>query len=208
MIKLLIADDHKVLLDGFISIFEKETDLEVVATASNGIEVLSFLSTIKVGICLLDINMPELNGVQACKKIMKKYPAIKVIALSMYKQASFIKRMKQNGAKGYLLKDDTADELIEAIRTVDQGGEYYSKQLTQILMNNIFEKDDFNQDSITKREKEVLVLMCEGLTNRDISEKLFLSEHTIISHRKNLLIKLKAKNSVEMVKIALEKGLI
>ncbi len=208
MIKLLIADDHKVLLDGFISIFEKEPDLDVVATAGNGIEVLSLLSTTEVEICLLDINMPELNGVQACKKIMKKYPHMKVIALSMYKQASFIKRMKQNGAKGYLLKDDTADELIEAIRTVHQGGEYYSKQLTQILMNNIFEIDEFNQDSITKREKEVLVLMCEGFTNREISEKLFLSEHTVISHRKNLLIKLKARNSVEMVKIALEKGLI
>lgn len=208
MIKLLIADDHKVLLDGFISIFEKEPDVDVVATASNGNEALSLLATTEVDICLLDINMPELNGVQACKKIMKAYPAMKVIALSMYKQASFIKRMKQNGAKGYLLKDDTADELIEAIHTVDKGGEYYSKQLTQILMNNIFAKEEYNQDTITKREKEVLMLMCEGLTNRAISEKLFLSEHTIISHRKNLLIKLKAKNSVEMVKIALEKGLI
>jgi DNA-binding NarL/FixJ family response regulator len=197
-----------VLLDGFISIFEKEPDVDVVATASNGNEALSLLATTEVDICLLDINMPELNGVQACKKIMKAYPAMKVIALSMYKQASFIKRMKQNGAKGYLLKDDTADELIEAIHTVDKGGEYYSKQLTQILMNNIFAKEEYNQDTITKREKEVLMLMCEGLTNRAISEKLFLSEHTIISHRKNLLIKLKAKNSVEMVKIALEKGLI
>jgi len=208
MIKILIADDHKVLLDGFLSIFEKEKDISVVATATNGKEVLELLKVTDVDICLLDINMPEYNGVQTCKKIMKLYPGQKVVALSMYKQSSFIKRMKQNGAKGYMLKDDSADELIEAIHTVNSGDEYYSKQLKEILLNNIFESKSFNQDKITKREQEVLDLIAEGFTNPEIAKKLFLSEHTIISHRKNLISKLQAKNSVELVKIALEKGFI
>jgi len=208
MINLLIADDHKVLLDGFLSIFEKEKDMNVVATATNGKEVLELLKTNVVDICLLDINMPEYNGVQTCKKIMKLYPHQKVVALSMYRQSSFIKRMKQSGAKGYMLKDDSADELIDAIRRVDNGEEYYSKQLKEILLNNIFEAKSSNQDKITKREQEVLNLLSEGFTNSEIAKKLFLSEHTIISHRKNLLSKLQAKNSVELVKIALEKGFI
>jgi len=207
VINLLIADDHKVLLDGFISIFEKENDIDVVATAANGLEVLDHLSKKEIDICLLDINMPELNGVETCKKITKRYPDIKVVALSMYKQSSFIKRMKQNGAKGYLLKDDNAEELLDAIRQVNDGKEYYSKQLVDILVNNVLDKN-YNQDSVTKREKEVLELIAEGYTNLEISKRLFLSEHTIISHRKNLISKLNAKNSAELVKLSIEKGFI
>ncbi len=208
MIKLLIADDHKVLLDGFLSIFEKETDIQVVATAENGVKVLELLKVNEVDICLLDINMPELNGVQTCKKIMKEYPAQKVVALSMYKQSSFVKRMKQNGAKGYLLKDDSAEEMLKAIRVVHEGGEYYSKQLTDLLLSSILDGKSIMQAKITSRELEVLNLLAEGFTNQEISKKLFLSEHTIISHRKNLISKLQAKNSAELVKIAMEKGLI
>lgn len=208
MIKLLIADDHKVLLDGFLSIFEKETDIQVVATAENGLKVLELLKVNEVDICLLDINMPELNGVQTCRKIMKEYPSQKVVALSMYKQSSFVKRMKQNGAKGYLLKDDSAEEMLKAIRVVHEGGEYYSKQLTDLLLSSILDGKSIMQAKITSRELEVLNLLAEGFTNQEISKKLFLSEHTIISHRKNLISKLQAKNSAELVKIAMEKGLI
>lgn len=208
MIKILIADDHTVLMDGFISIFENVDNFDVVATVNNGLEVLKVLAEKEVDIILLDINMPVLNGVETCKKITKEYPSVKVIALSMYRQASFIKRMRQNGAKGYVLKDDTAEVIKEAILEVYKGGEYYSEQLKSIVMNNVFQKQHDDVSMITKREKEVLELIAQGLTNKVISEKLFLSDHTVVSHRKNLISKFNAKNTAELVKITMEKGLI
>lgn len=208
MINILIADDHKVLMDGFVSIFKNVEDFHVVASVSNGQEVLDNLAQSEVDVVLLDINMPVLNGVETCKKISKNYPEVKVVALSMYKEASFVKRMKQNGAKGYLLKDDSADIIIEAIHTVSKGKEYYSDQLKDILFNQVFQEKSFNTGAVTKREKEVLELIAEGMTNKEIGEKLFVSNHTIISHRKNLIEKFSAKNTAELIKLAIEKGVI
>lgn len=208
MIKILIADDHTVLMDGFISIFENVNNFEVIDTVNNGEEVLKVLAEKEVDIILLDINMPVLNGVETCKKITKEYPTVKVIALSMYRQASFIKRMRQNGAKGYVLKDDTSEVIKEAILEVYNGGEYYSEQLKNIVMNNVFQEKRDDVSMVTKREKEVLELIAQGLTNKAISEKLFLSDHTVVSHRKNLISKFNAKNTAELVKITMEKGLI
>lgn len=208
MIKLLIADDHKVLLDGFLSIFEKVENIQVMGTANNGQQVLDFLKDQEVDIVLMDINMPVLNGVETCKKITKKFAAVKVIALSMYRQVSYIKRMKQNGAQGYLLKDDSSDTMIEAIQKVHEGEEYYSSQLKDILLNSVFQEKASKSTNVTKREKEVLEHIAKGLTNAEIGSKLFLSEHTIISHRKNLLSKFNAKNTADLVRIAMEKGII
>ncbi len=208
MIKILIADDHKVLVDGFVALFEKVDDFQVIGTVNNGKEVLNTLSTSEVDIVLMDINMPVLNGVETCKRISKKYPNIKVIALSMYREASFVKRMKQNGAKGYILKDDSADTIIEAIHEIYKGKEYYSDQLKNILYNQVFTKRSTNTTAVTKREKEVLALIAEGMTNKEIGKKLFVSDHTIISHRKNLIEKFDAKNTAELVKLAIEKGII
>lgn len=208
MINILIADDHTVLMDGFISIFKNVDNFHVVASVNNGAKVLEVLAEKEVDIVLLDINMPVLNGVETCKKISKEYPEVKVIALSMYRQASFIKRMRQNGAKGYVLKDDTAEIITEAIQKVYQGREYYSEQLKNIVMNNVFQKEQSNVSMVTKREKEVLELIAQGLTNKGISEKLFLSDHTVVSHRKNLISKFNAKNTAELVRITMEKGII
>lgn len=210
MINILIADDHTVLMDGFISIFKSVKDFNVVASAKNGQEVLDILeqSDEEINIALLDINMPLLNGVETCKQINKRYPTVKVIALSMYKQSSFIKRMKQNGAMGYILKDDSADTIIKGIYEVNEGREFYSEQLKDILYNQVFKNQSFNSGSTTKREKEVLELISQGMTNKEISEKLFVSDHTIISHRKNLILKFGAKNTADLVRIAMEKGLI
>jgi len=208
MINIMIADDHKVLLDGFSAIINNIDNLQVVATSSNGEEVLDQLSSTEVDIILLDINMPILNGVETCKKITKRFPKVKVIALSMYGQRSFIKRMKQNGAKGYVLKDDSALVLIEAINIVYDGGEYYSKQVKELLINDVISMKSPFGDSLTNREKEVLELLAKGLTNNEIGETLFLSSHTIISHRKNMVQKFGAKNTAELIKITMEKGLI
>ncbi|MBT8234540.1 MAG: response regulator transcription factor [Saprospiraceae bacterium] len=207
MIKILIADDHKVLLDGFKSLFENINDIEVVATAKNGVEVLDLLKSTEVDVVLMDINMPILNGVETCKKIKKLYPKIKVVALSMYKEVSYVKRMKAYGASAYLLKDDSSNEIIKAIYEVYDGGQYFSKQLKDLLFNNVL-SDDLGVVTLTRREKEVIQLISEGLSNKEIGQKLILSTHTIDSHRKNLLAKFNAKNKAELVKKAMEKGLL
>jgi len=207
MIDILIADDHKVLLDGFISLFKNEEGINVVATAYNGQEVIDKLKETPIDIALLDINMPVINGVETCKLITKRYPKTKVIALSMYKQKSYVKRMKLNGARGYLLKDDSASEIIKAITEVHSGGEYYSHQLQQSDKS----KDAptiFNQDSITTREQEILELIAKGQSNKQIGLLLHISNHTVDSHRKNLLNKFQAKNAAELVKMAIDKGLL
>lgn len=208
MIRILLADDHKVLLDGFVSILDKDENIEVVATAQNGKEVLQLLGEQEVDIVLLDINMPELNGVETCKKIAKDFPDVKVIALSMYKQQSYVNRMKVNGAKGYLLKDDSAEEIVKAIHTVHEGKDYYSSQVMAILNSQNLSRQDLIVESITRREKEVLELISQGMSSRLISEKLFVSYYTIETHRKSLLLKFDAKNTAELVKVALEIGVL
>jgi len=208
MIQLLIVDDHKVLLDGFTSLFKEQEDITVVATANDGYETLQKLQEHTVDIVLLDINMPKLNGVETCKLISKQYPHTKVIALSMYKQTSYVNKMKMNGAKGYLLKDDTAEEIISAIKLVHSGREYYSKQIKQILANPLGEEVELDPSTITRRETEILKLISEGLSTKLISEQLFISVHTVESHRKNLLSKFNAKNTASLVKKAMDIGFL
>lgn len=208
MIRLLIADDHKVLLDGICSYFSDVEDIEVVDTAYNGTQVLRILKERDIDILLLDINMPELNGVETCKLIAKHHADVKVIALSMYKQASYVKRMKSYGAKGYILKDDSASEMIKAIKKVYEGEEYYSTKLLSLMIANVLGPEQLNDIYLTGREKDVLELIAEGFSNKQIANKLILSVHTIDSHRKNLLMKFNSKNTAELVKKTMDRGLI
>lgn len=207
MIQLLIADDHKVLLEGFISLFKSLDDINVVVTANDGYEAIEGLRQTHVDVALLDINMPKLNGVETCKIITENYPNVKVIALSMFKQSSYVNKMKINGAKGYLLKDDSSDEIIEAIRRVHAGEEYFSDQIKEVLSNPSLEVE-LDSSSITRRETEILALIGEGLSTKLIGEQLFISMHTVESHRKNLLLKFKAKNTASLVKRAMDIGLL
>jgi len=208
MIKVLIADDHKVLLDGICSFFADSEDIRVVATARNGVQVIQILKEKDIDIILMEINMPELNGVETWKLIAKNNFNVKVIALSMYKQASYVKRMRSYGAKGYILKDDSADEMIKAIQTVHEGAEYYSHKLLGLMISNVLKPDKAEGICLTGREKDVLEMISVGLSNKEIAKKLILSVHTIDSHRKNLLMKFDAKNTAELVKKTMDKGLI
>jgi DNA-binding NarL/FixJ family response regulator len=207
MIRILLADDHQVLLDGFVAIMDKESDIEVVATASNGKQVLELLNEKEVDVALLDINMPVLNGVETCKKITAKFPQVKVIALSMHKKQSFIKRMMQYGAMGYILKDDPATNILDGIRKVMNGEKYFSPRIMDLVLSNTTEKKSTSNE-ITKREIEVLQLISQGLTNQEIATKLFLSHHTTESHRRNLMEKLDARNTADLVRKGMEKGYI
>lgn len=209
MIRVLIADDHQVILDGFESIFGRIQDIELVGKLRNGKEVLDFLTASSVDIAILDIKMPLLNGVETCKKISKLYPNTKVIALSMFDQQSYMKRMFQYGAMGYLLKDDTADEVEKAIRLVYDGEKYISAELKDRLTNVDRILNPMDQAiEITSREEEVLSLLSEGMTDNEIGEKLFISFHTAKTHRKKLIAKFGAKNTTELVRMAIEQGRI
>lgn len=209
MIRIIIADDHKVLLDGFKMIFKDQAHIHVVATACHGLEVLDLLTVHEdIDIVMLDINMPQLNGIETCRKIAKQYPEVKVVTISMYKQASYVKRMKSYGAKAYLLKDDTAEEMITAIETVHAGKEYYSNQLLGLLMNQVLYEPKDVLPTVSDREKEVLVLISEGYSNKAISAQLFLSVHTVDSHRKNLISKFNVKNTAELVKKTMDLGIL
>ncbi len=208
MTRLLLADDHQILLDGFVAILQGVDDMQVVATASDGKRVLDLLDEHEVDVVLLDINMPEMNGVETCKKITKKYPDVKVIALSMHKRPSFIKRMMQYGAMGYILKDDDATEIIKGIRRVMRGEKHFSLRVQDLVLEMNLEKRKSEGTEISEREVEVLRLISQGLTNQEIAEKLFLSFHTADSHRRNLVEKLGAKNTADLVRIGLERGYI
>lgn len=209
MIRVLIADDHQVILDGFNSIFHQLEDIELVGKLKNGQEVLEFLESSKVDIAILDIKMPLLNGVETCKKISRMYPNTKVIALSMFDQQSYMKRMFQYGAMGYLLKDDTAKEVEKAIRLVHAGEKYISMELRDRLTNvDRIVNPRGRAIEITSREEEVLSLLSQGLTDNEIGEKLFISFHTAKTHRKKLIAKFGAKNTTDLIRMAMEQGRI
>ncbi len=211
MIRLLIADDHQDLLDGFISIFDDIDDISVVGTAYHGKEVLDFLSENVADVILLDINMPVLNGVETCKKVTKHYPHIKVVALSMYDQQSYFKRMIQHGAKGYLLKNDSTDEIEKAIRKVHEGGRYVSSQMQSMTSSIDYiagEKVSLMGAEITSQELEVLQLISERKTDLQIEGMLLISINRIKSYRKNLLLKFDAKTENELIKKAMKNGIL
>ena len=208
MIKVLLADDHQSLLDGFQLILNADPEIEVSVLCRNGKEVLEALKTTSIDIVLMDINMPELNGIETCKIITKKFPAVKVVALTMHKKSSYIKRMLQFGAKGYLLKDDSGQQIIEGVKAVHRGQTFLSLRVKDIALSFGLDNNHNSISELTKREIEVLELISKGFTNSEIANTLFLSAHTVESHRRNMLAKLDAKNTPELIRLAIEKGWI
>jgi DNA-binding NarL/FixJ family response regulator len=156
---------------------------------------------------LLDINLPDISGIDLCKKIHKEFPEIKIIGISTFSERSYISRMIENGASGYLIKSASANEIAEAIDTVLLGKIYLSVSMEHIAKPLSIMRSD-NLPALTKREKEVLQLISEGLTNNQIAEKLFISPLTVDSHRKNLLTKLDVNNTASLIKLAVQNGLI
>lgn len=209
MINLLIADDHQVLLDGFQSIFDGSQEFKVINTASNGEEVLQALEVdSNIEVILMDINMPLLNGVETCKKVKKKYPHIKVIALSMYNKHSYINRMLKSGADGYILKNTNTEEIMRGIKEVTRGEKFISSAVMSTLLNGSSFTPQGEIPPLTKRELEVLELIAKEYTTKEIASKLFLSFETIQTHRKHLIQKFNAKNMVGVVSKATDKGII
>ena len=190
-----------------------QSDIECVAEANNGKEVIQVLQNTAVDIIIMDIDMPELNGIETCKLVKKAHPEIKVLALSMHKEASMIKLMLEQGASGYLLKNAGQDEILDAIRRVNNNQEYYSTDVLQTVMRSLTKQNEETQKrpfipSLTRREKQVLQLIVEEFTTAEIAEKLFIGFGTVETHRRNLLMKLDARNTAGLVRMALEYKLL
>lgn len=209
-IKILLADDHPIFINGMSALLNEVKDFEVVGGALNGEELILLAAKLKPDVILTDVQMPIKNGVEATKEIHKRFPEIKIIAITMLNESMNIKKMLEAGAYGYVLKTIEKEELIMVIRKVADGEKYFSAEVTSQLMNHFSAKPASQNlaDTLTKREKEILVLIAGGLTDKEIAEKVFLSPLTIITHRKNILSKLGLKNKVELTRFAIEHNLI
>lgn len=205
MIKLILADDHKLFREGVRSILESAKDIEIVDEVADGRALINSLRNHETNMIMLDISMPGISGIEACRIIRKEYPCLKILMLSMHGEESFVRSAIEAGANGYLPKEIDHSELIEAIHIIHQGGNYYSKDISYKLINSYLNKD---KQQLTPREKEILILICDGLTNKEVADRLFISVRTVDCHKNNILQKLGLKSSVELVKYALKNELI
>ncbi|MBK8623013.1 MAG: response regulator transcription factor [Saprospiraceae bacterium] len=214
MIKILIADDHTMFVDGIESILTSEPEFKIIGRCYTGPDVLTFVQKEEPDILLLDVNLPGKNGIDVCKELAVLKPAIKVLAISMFNEESFVSEILNNGAKGYILKNTGRDELFKAIRTVSKGDSYFSKEVTETIMKGLMNqrkassKTNTSIPKLSRREKEVLKLIAQEFTTQEIADNLFISLKTVESHRSSLLSKLNARNSVGLVRIALENDLL
>lgn len=202
MINVFIVDDHPLITEGLKSLLNDCEDICVVGTASNAIDALDALKRQPVDIAFLDINLPDISGVELCKKIRDKLPHIKCIALTTSNERSHVSRMMQNGAMGYLIKSSPKEELVKAIRQVHLGGYYMNVNVQEVTPKSV------QVPFLTRREKEVLGLISEGMTNNEIAEKLFVSPATVKTHRENLLMKFEVANTAALIKLAAQQGLL
>ena len=205
MIKVFIIDDHQMLIDGIRFELDKETDIEWMGNTTLPSTLMAILKEKQPDVLLMDINLPQKSGLELCLEVSTLYPAIHIIGLSTSEEASIIRKMMENGASGYLLKDASKAELIRALHDVVQGKKYMNFSVAKILKNNT---PDSSMPLLTKREREVLELIADGLTNQEIAARLFLNSTTIDSHRKNMLTKFNAKNTAVLIKFAVSNKLI
>ncbi|MBX2915461.1 MAG: response regulator transcription factor [Cyclobacteriaceae bacterium] len=201
--RIFIVDDHPLVVEGMRSMLQQLSGFEVCGHATNARSCFGYFIKNTADIVLLDINLPDQNGIDICKTLLQQRPSLKIIALTNFDQLTYIQRMKDAGAKGYLLKNSTLEEIEQALTAVMNGHEHW------LGRNNLRDTmKDHNQLLLTRRELEVLKLIAEGLTNQEIADKLFVSASTIDSHRKSLISKLQVKNTAALVRTALESKII
>ena len=216
MIKILIADDHRIIRDGLKSLLSDEKDIIIVGEAADGDEALIKTSELLPDLLIADISMPGINGIEMTRLLCKEVLKTKVLILSMHDNEDYINQALVAGASGYLLKDSSKEELLKAIKAVNNGETYCSGDVSKILLNKfltsskskklIFEVEE--KLELTKREKEILKLISDGLSNKEIANKLFLSSRTVGAHRYNIMQKLNVKNGAELVRTAFKLNLI
>jgi two-component system, NarL family, nitrate/nitrite response regulator NarL len=204
-IKVLIVDDHPMVLEGMRSMLAQINFVEIAGTAANALEAMEQIKLNAPDIVITDINMPEISGMELALKIKKEFPAIKIIAMSTFKERSYISQMIQNGASGYLVKSASKEEIEEAILSVYEGKLYMSLDINL----SVADKQELSAVPVlSSREKEVLQLIADGYTSPQIASKLFISLHTVDSHRKNLLTKFSVNNTAGLIKLAAKYNLV
>ncbi len=212
MINLILADDHKLIIDGISKLLESETDINIVATCNNGDDVLDVLPKISVDVLLLDLDMPIMNGLQCAEVVKNQHPEVRIAILTMHDEKALIQKFIEFGVNGYFLKTIQKDELIHAIKTIANGGDYFPSEVTKALLQKQCITPDVTQSpllkELTKREIEIICLVAQGFSNNDIGKKLFISPRTVDTHRTNIMRKLDLHNVAEIVRFAFQNKLI
>lgn len=203
--RIAIVDDHRILRDGIKALLKEMSNVELVGEASNGIEFLNLIKGVALDLVLMDINMPKMNGIEATREALKILPELKVLVLSMHDDAAYYDSMIQIGVHGFLLKESNYNELQKAIESVMDGNPYFSQDLLLKLLKN---KKSSSQVVINDREKELLTLICKGLSTSEIAEKLFLSVSSIEKLRSDLLVKTNSNNSTALAVYAIKHNLV
>ncbi|HMK04973.1 MAG TPA: response regulator transcription factor [Ferruginibacter sp.] len=207
MIRVFIVDDHPVVIEGIHSLLQNEKDMEWAGHAMNAESCLGFFVNNTANVVLMDISMPGMDGVELCAILNEKYPGVYILGLSTFNQGLYIKKMMENGASGYILKNSSKEELLKAIHTVSSGGIFFSGETGEALKE--YQRSSASHlPELSPREKEILGLIAEGYTNPQIAEKIFLSPFTVDSHRKNLLAKFGVKNTAALIKTAAQLQLL
>ncbi len=214
--KIIIADDHPLIAEGVSANLKTMAQAEIVCMATNGQEVLDYLDGHEADLVLMDLEMPEMNGLDCSRKIRVQFPEVRVIILSMYEEPELVSQFRELGIKGYLLKTSPMEEIQQAILDVMNGGSHYSQEIMQKVgqesFSNVSPVPSFQTSSLvnrlSKRELEIIPLFSKGYTNAQIAEMLFLSARTVETHRSNIFKKTKTKNIAELIRFAFKNGLI
>lgn len=205
---ILLADDHAVVRQGFRRLLEAEWDFQVVGEASNGREALEMAERLRPDVVVMDVTMPELNGIEATRRIVKSCPRTRILALSMHKDGVYVREILRAGARGYLLKDSGQNEFLAAVRAVANGAGWLSPEVSDAVLDDYRKHVTDPIDLLSSREREVLQMIAEGLTNKEIASRLHLSVYTVEAHRGRILEKLNLHSIAELVRFAMRNGLV
>ena len=207
-IRILLADDHAVVRQGFKMILDAQADMEIVGEAANGRQAVDLAEQLRPDVVVMDVSMPELNGIEATRRLASSAPRARVVALSMHKDSVYVREILRAGARGYLLKDSGAADLVAAIRAVASGESYLSPAVSNAVLDDYRRHATNPIDLLTSREREVLQLLAEGKTNKEIAGVLNLSVYTVEAHRGRIMEKLNLHSIGELVRFAVRNGLI
>ena len=210
LITILLADDHDVVRRGMKMLLEDEEGIQVIGEAFDGLDAIEKVKMLMPNVVILDLTMPKMNGIEAAKIISEEYPEVKILIFSMHHNKEYIVKSVENGANGYLLKDTGKDELLRAIKVISEGRKYFPPEISEVIIDELLAKTSGIQEEnrpifekITPKEKQILGMIVQGYNSREMANKLFLSIRTVDNHRANMMKKVKAKNTADLVKMAI-----
>ena len=206
--RIILVDDHSLFRNGLRGLLERSGKCRVVGEAGSGEEFLALLPGAEADVVFMDFSMPGLDGAQTTERALALRPELRIITLSMFGEESYYPRMVEAGARGFLLKDSQIDDVLEAIETVAAGGTYFSPRLLESLAGNLRAREDAGEEPLSSREREILLLVCRGLSNQEIADRLFISKRTVDKHRANILEKTGCKNTASLVVFAIRSGAV